>query len=508
MLALWSLKGLGELSDEDIERCLDDSSADIREQAIRLAEPRLDSSPKLLERVLSQSHDPDSRIDFQLAFTLGETKDARAIPVLAGIARKNATNQWIRTAVLSSVSDTADRLFVELLSDDKFAGSSEGVALLTQLSRIVGSRGRDPEVQRILQAVSENGIGIRLRNAVVLGLGNGMKQSGAALPDPNSLPPLAAKFLGSLISRAESDAIDRKQESGKRLLAIQLLGCLDFKRAEPILVKLLDPVEPQDVQLATLDVLAEYKDPSIAQLVIAQWKEYMPVVCARAIRLLLSRDEWAEEYLAAVAEGKTPAAQIDTVGRTKLLQHRKVSIRLAAEKLFANSPRQAVIANYKSVLQRPGDPSRGFTVFKRECSGCHRVRGEGYEVGPDLASSPSRDPEALLTNILDPNRFVDPSNLQYMAVDKSGRTFSGKIAGETATSITLTSGKSVNETILRSNIEEFFSTGKSLMPEGLENTISKEEMANLVAFLNGLESTPGTVKLPLVGGTRPGTVEP
>ena len=117
-------------------------------------------------------------------------------------------------------------------------------------------------------------------------------------------------------------------------------------------------------------------------------------------------------------------------------------------------------------------------------------------------------PNALLTNILDPNRTVDPAFLQYLIIDKSGRTFSGKIVAETATSITLTSGKGVQDTVLRTNIDEIISSGKSLMPEGFEKTISKEEMADLIAFLNGLESTPGTKQTPPVGGTRPGTVEP
>src|SRR5204863_8208020 len=102
-------------------------------------------------------------------------------------------------------------------------------------------------------------------------------------------------------------------------------------------------------------------------------------------------------------------------------------------------------------------------------------RAMGYEVGPDSASSPSRNPEALLTTILDPSRTVDPAFLQYLIVDKSGRTFAGKIVAETATSITLTSGKGVLDTVLRANIDEVVSTGKSLMPEGFEKTISKEE---------------------------------
>jgi putative heme-binding domain-containing protein len=192
----------------------------------------------------------------------------------------------------------------------------------------------------------------------------------------------------------------------------------------------------------------------------------------------------------------------------QLLQHRKGSIREIAKKLFANSPRDSVIADYRPVLQHLGDPSRGEVIYKRECSACHHIRDMGYEVGPDLASSPSRNPDALLTNILDPNRTVDPAFLQYVVVDKSGRTFTGKIVAETATSVTLTSGKGVHETVLRSNIDEMASSGKSLMPEGFEKTITKAEMADLIGFLNGLESAPGTKRPLPVAGTHPGTEEP
>jgi putative heme-binding domain-containing protein len=145
--------------------------------------------------------------------------------------------------------------------------------------------------------------------------------------------------------------------------------------------------------------------------------------------------------LTAVENKQTTVAEIEAAGRAQLHEHRKDSIRLIAQKLFSNSPCDSVIADYRTVLQRQGRLSRGEMVYKRECSGCHHIRDMGYEVGPDLASSPSRNPDALLTNILDPNRSVDPAFLHYLIIDKSGRTFSGKIVAETATSITLTSDK-------------------------------------------------------------------
>ena len=76
-------------------------------------------------------------------------------------------------------------------------------------------------------------------------------------------------------------------------------------------------------------------------------------------------------------------------------------------------------------------------------------RRDGFALGPDLTGSPSSDPSALLANILDPNASVTPKDVQYLVVDRRGRTYSGIIASETATSLTLRRGEGTEDTILR-----------------------------------------------------------
>ena len=83
-----ALDGLKSLSKDDFLLALADVSPGVREHALRLAEPHLADSPALLDTVLSMSADPQPRVRFQLAFTLGETNDARAIAALAQIGRE------------------------------------------------------------------------------------------------------------------------------------------------------------------------------------------------------------------------------------------------------------------------------------------------------------------------------------------------------------------------------------------------------------------------------------
>ncbi len=108
--------------------------------------------------------------------------------------------------------------------------------------------------------------------------------------------------------------------------------------------------------------------------------------------------------------------------------------------------------------------------------------------------------------MLDPNRYLLPKYETYVVVDTDGRTFTGMIAAQTATSITLKREENRTDTLLRTNIDEVASTGKSLMPDGFEKKINKQEMADLIAFLQGTRAPTGEPPLPI--GTLPGLVEP
>src|SRR4029078_7545473 len=107
------------------------------------------------------------------------------------------------------------------------------------------------------------------------------------------------------------------------------------------------------------------------------------------------------------------------------------------------------------------------------------------DVGPNLETVRHHAPKQVLTNLLDPSREVSPAYVEYVVVTKDGKTATGMMSAETATSVTLRRANDVQETILRDNIEEIAGSGKSLMPEGLEKKIPPQEIATLLAFLLG-----------------------
>ena len=107
----------------------------------------------------------------------------------------------------------------------------------------------------------------------------------------------------------------------------------------------------------------------------------------------------------------------------------------------------------------------------------------GRRVGPDLSGIASRPEDALLVDILDPSRQVSPDFINYTLTTTDGKLVTGFIASETAASVTLRRAAEPDDTVLRSQIKEIRAEGKSLMPEGLEQGITAQDLADLLSFL-------------------------
>src|SRR5262249_12315621 len=185
---MWALQGLGAPREEDLLVGMADHDPRVRVQALLLAEGRLDTSPKLRGLALAMAGDPEPRVRFQAAFSLGETKDPRAVTALARITRTDAANRWTLTAVLSSCGATADRLFAGLWDEPRaraFAGGeAQRIEVLEQVIQVVGARHRAEEIGRVLDelAGASDPASESLRSRLILALGAGLRRSGEHLP--------------------------------------------------------------------------------------------------------------------------------------------------------------------------------------------------------------------------------------------------------------------------------------------------------------------------------------
>jgi putative heme-binding domain-containing protein len=156
-----------------------------------------------------------------------------------------------------------------------------------------------------------------------------------------------------------------------------------------------------------------------------------------------------------------------------------------AKKLFSakGTLRHKIVQKYRAALKLSGDTNKGSEIFRKNCAACHRHGEEGYAIGPDVATVKNRGFESVLIQIFDPNREVLANFEQYFVTLKNGQVVTGRIVRESASGLTLGRAGGVESEILRKNIKSIISSGRSLMPEGLEAVIDLQSMSDLWAFL-------------------------
>lgn len=501
--ALWSLQGLDSLTTADLKTAMDDRAESVREHAIELGAARAVTEPAVGEAILARATDGAVRVRFQVALALGEMpRHQRTVETLARLLREDGADPWFRAGALSSCSHNPDQVLASLIEDAHWTATPTGRSIVEALARTVGARGRQDEIERILGLESRKDPESPILHGAIAGLG----MTGKRLPD---LPLLKPR-----IEQASLRARDTQASDALRVQAIQLLARLAWDRSRAMLVELLDPNQPQAVQEAVVLALASDRDPEIARVLLARFAALGPRARAVVVQSLLARPEWTRLLLAAASEHRELLATLDSTRRDSLRRHSDSRIAQEANKLLGaggtSTARGDLVRKYAAALERAGDPSKGRAVFQRECSSCHKIGDLGQAVGPDLASSPSRDPAALLMNILDPNQYVQPNYTVYVLDLTDGRVAEGMIAADTPTSLVLRRSGGEQEMLLRGMIESMKGTGRSLMPEGLEARIAVGEMTDLIAFLmtSAGAASSATPRAKLGIGTLPGLIEP
>jgi putative membrane-bound dehydrogenase-like protein len=483
---LWALQGLGELTANDALLAFDDPESGMREQALKLAEPFLASQPVLQKRAERLERDPSARVRFQLAFSAAYLDPQRRHAVLKALFGER-DDPWIPTAALSSAGTDATALIFGLVSVDEKVPAP----VLTRLAAIVGARGDQAEVTRLLALVAGEKGTIAEQAAIFEGLGQGMRNTKTPLSAWIANPPKEAEDavakLRERFTKAAETVRDVSRQAPERVGAANLLALGPFDIAGPALAAALTPATPGDVQSAAVKALAAHPDTKVSELLLKNWNAYGPALRREVLDVLTARPDRAVKLLEAVEKQTVAASELDPARVQQLKAHPNAAVRSKAAavlKVSVNADRAKVVVEYAKALELKGEAARGKGVFKMHCAACHKLDGVGHDVGANLlAALPNKSGEDLLVAVFDPNREVDPRYVNYQATVADGRVLNGVIVAETPTSVTLRRGDGAEDTILRANLESMRSTRLSLMPEGLEKQLSHQDVADLFAYL-------------------------
>ncbi|MEX2559883.1 MAG: PVC-type heme-binding CxxCH protein [Pirellulales bacterium] len=510
--ALWTLEGLGCLSDALVALAIADRLPRVREQAVVLSEARLSRSPRLRAAVLDLASDTDPRLRFQVALSLGLSPGDDLVEPLAAIGLAGAGDPWTRLAVAAS-ADRAGSLLKTILdrlaTKNILAGEGE-LALVAQLAHLVGARREPDEIGALLQLAAGLPAGPnndRLRLTAAAGMAGALRNRGGSLQTivgqaqgNNS----ADGHLSRIFSRAAAIAQDTDAAPAARRQAVALLSHAGFDLATPVLIALVEAPTDSELELAAIRALAVHRHDSVREVLVANLPRRTPAARRAMLEALLADPPGAARILDELAAGRLRPAELDPLHTGRLLEHREQAIRQRAAELLAGpapAERAEVLSRYRSAIEAGSDPRQGAEVFRKNCSTCHKIGSIGVDVGPSVADARTKTPEQLLLDILEPSRAIDNNYVAYSITTVDGKSLRGIIVSETASSVTLQEPEGKLVPLLRSDIDEVQSGGVSLMPEGLERNITPREMADLISFIKNWRYLDGQIPLP--AGTAP-----
>jgi putative heme-binding domain-containing protein len=281
---------------------------------------------------------------------------------------------------------------------------------------------------------------------------------------------------------------DRARPEKERASALKTLL---FQQKADLLPILHDLLKDDAMRSPAIRGLAAYDDPQTPKLLLQGYTKWNASERGDAIQTLASRGKWALALLDALETKAIPRADINsyTIRQLQALQSPVVSAKLTklwGEIRPASAEKEKLMAKYKAELKpdtlKQANLANGRALYVKNCATCHRMFGEGSDIGPDLTGSQRTNLDYVLENVLDPSAIVPREYQVTVVVTTAGRTLSGIVKKESDAALTL---QTQNEVVVvpKGDIESRTPTKVSMMPEGIFEQMRIEEVRDLVGYL-------------------------
>ena len=463
--------------------------------AISLTESRLADDPELLGKLVSLAQHPDPGVALRAALALGQTSSAAAGDALAAIALRPDLDRWLAMGIASSLSDHAAVVAEAMLGRARRGEEPlTDVALKLLADALVTAQSQGAEVGgRVVDTLMTEELPIEDRLRLAAGIAEGF-QGG------KTLASVSDQLFGPLRETAWRLAQDPSASESIRCQALTLIraGSGPTESEQRALWSLLSPGTPAEVQRDAIDCLIRRSDPALVDELAERWETLTRSVRQHSLQAVLSRRPLTERLLDLLESGEMQIRDLSPAARQQLLQGGTQGMKARSARLLGDrgsSEKETLIRRYLDEFQPPAHTSAselqlGRQRYEKHCANCHVAGEAGQAIGPSLENLTSRTDRALVEAILDPNRAVGPEFQSYLVQTDDDRILVGVIEAEVGNSLTLAQADGKRVTIRRDEIEAMKSTGLSLMPEGMEQTLSPPEMESIVRFLQDRLATP------------------
>jgi len=521
--SMWSLEGLNKLSNLQLKQGLNDPSIYLRENAIKIAETRINKDNAFIKDLLILTKDKNARVRMQATLSLSALNDLNyqnnATKILNSLDYQltNFENDIWSVRAISSAAKRESLRFIQTLLMDNNSFNKTSLQVIEVLTELIGNKSNQGETASLLEGLTKYNIDKVITLKIIEALSKGwsistpiklenkyfqdIQVSLEKIESKNDISlirvsgilrqvlglPTSSK-IDKLLKNASLAVLDQNISTEKRLEYLQLIALDEFDNREFLLYELIDSKMPSALQKQALIQLQNSNKSTIAPKLLELWNSLGPESRRTAINILLYKSYNHNVLLTAMESKQVSLGEfnLDLERRRILLFSKNEDIKKRAEALFSDAgvvKRKDAIESMRPALLLNGNAPKGEIIFKRVCSTCHIFGNIGIGVGPSLTEISRKSKESLLYDILDPNAGVDTHYLNHKLITKDGSIYMGLVYKETDEEISLRMIGGSTKTIRKSDIESLTSTGLSLMFEGLEESMSHQEMADLLAFL-------------------------
>jgi uncharacterized protein len=518
--ALWTLHGLGAFAKPDakttalLHNHLKHASAGVRRVAANVLPRNEESVPAILRANLLKDRDALVRRAALLVLSempasveagaaihslllVGENASDRWIPQAALCAAARHATGFLAAALTSKANSEAVRRVMRVVAEHYARGDATStVAAL--LPRLKDADATDADVlleglaagwpkdrtPKLDEATHDTLVALMPRlNA------NGQLHL-AALAGRWGLAARFEKALVGLRKALFASVADDKRTEKERIESAQRLAQMHPDRATlESLLAVVSPKASPTLSAGILEAAGQATSPELANLLVEHWNQLTPRLRQQGAGILLRRPEWSSALLDALDKGTVAFNDLSLDQSQQLSNHPDKKLAERARALLArggrlpSADRKKVLDEYMPLVEKTGDARKGLEVFKSICAKCHRHGDLGETIAPNLTGFNVHPKSKILQKMLDPNSSVEGNYRQYTVTTTSGRVINGLLASETKTAIEIVDTEAKRYAVLRDDIEEMTASTRTIMPEGFEKQLSKDDFVNLLEFL-------------------------
>lgn len=508
---MWALNLCSGLDERSALQLLDHPDPYVRAWTVRLVGDARDVASSLEKRLARlAAGEPHVEVRSQLASTAKRLPAAPALAIIDGLTTHVADAGDIHLPLLvwwalESKCEVDREQVLTLFRNreiwgrpmvrqhlvsrlmQRFAATGQRADLLT-CSRLLELAPDTESTSQLMRGFEEAYRGRSLTN-LPDELAQRMEQSGAGsdlLALRQGKPEAVEKAL-KLIADPQADA-------RQRLQFVQLFGEVRQPAAVPVLLDLVKGSRDDAMRMAALTALSPYDDPSIAEQVLAAYPGFTDDVRSVALSLLSSRKSWALALVAQVDAGTIERTHVpdDLVRRMTVFRDERLAQMIekhwgAVEGATTERMQQQIARLGPLLTKGDGDRYEGKKLFTQQCAKCHTLFGAGGQIGPDLTTFKRDDLDTILLSVVNPSAEIREGFETLLVVTDDGRTVSGFLVDRDSQILVLRGADGQNVTLPQAQIEETIPQRKSLMPEGLLNDLTDQQIRNLFAYLRSTQ---------------------